>query len=97
MNKTSFGNLIIYSLKGIQRWEYWIGAPKKSDDENPPSHNEAGKPEGLQQTLNSINAFIMLLVISYVGKSFKLSWVSWYKIMKPFRKKPELGYKEILF
>ena len=38
----------------------------------------------MQQNLNSINDFLMSLVMSYVGSWFKLLRISWYRIMKPF-------------
>ena len=56
-----------------------------SEDENPPKYNEDDQMKYLQQTLKSINDFIMSLVMSYVGSQFKLLRMSWYRIMKPFR------------
>ena len=35
----------------------------ESKDERPPSHSEARQIKGFQQTLNSINAFILLIVM----------------------------------
>ena len=43
----------------------------ESDDENPRHHSEAVQPKYLQQTLNSINEFILSLLMSYVGSLFK--------------------------
>ena len=37
-----------------------------------------------KQTLHSINTFILLLVMSYVGSRVKLLMMSWYKTIKPF-------------
>ena len=55
------------------------------DDENPPRHSKAGQPKYLQQTLISIIAFLLFLVMLYVGLGIKLLRLSWYKSMKPFR------------
>ena len=49
-----------------------------------------------QQTLNSINAFLLLLVMSYVGSRFKLLRISWYIIMKLFRTNLKLVIKKYL-
>ena len=44
----------------------------ESEDEKPPRHSQAGKIKDLQLTLNSINVFLLLLVISYLGSRLKL-------------------------
>ena len=44
-------------------------------------------------TLESINALIISLVMSYVGFHFKLLQMSWYKSMKPFRMNLKLVMK----
>ena len=66
------------------------------DDENPPHNSEYGKYKYLQQTLNSINAFLLSQVISYVVSNFKLLRMSWYKIMKPFRENLKLVINKYL-
>ena len=54
------------------------------EDEKPPRHSKNGKMKYLQQTLNQMNEFIMLLVMSCVGSRLELLRVSGYIIMKPF-------------
>ena len=44
-----------------------------------------GQANSLKYTLSSIDPFLMLLVMLFVGSFSKLSWISWYKNMKPFR------------
>ena len=66
------------------------------EDKKPPHHSEAGQIIYLQQNLNSINAFLMSLVMSYVGSRFKLLTMSWYKNMIPFRTNFKLFIKKIL-
>ena len=51
----------------------------KYADENPHCHSDARQNKYLQQTLNSIDAFILSLLISYVGSCFKLLSMSWYR------------------
>ena len=51
----------------------------KYADENPHCHSDAGQNKYLQQTLNSIDAFILSLLISHVGSCFKLLSMSWYR------------------
>ena len=66
----------------------------ESENENPPCHSESRLHKYLQQTLNSINEFLLSLVMSYVGYCFKLLRMSWYKMMKPFRTNLKLVIKE---
>ena len=66
------------------------------DDKNPHRHSEVEEPKYLKQNLNSMNSFIFLLVISYVGSGFKLLWLSWYESMKPCRMNLELVIKTYL-
>ena len=65
----------------------------ESEDEKPPRHSEVGQIKDLQQTLNLTNAFLMLLVLSYVRSCFKLLRMSWYKIIKQFRTNLKLVIK----
>ena len=67
-----------------------------SQDENPHLHSEARKIKYLQQTLNSINAFSMSLVMSNVGSRFKLLRMSWYRSMKTFRTNLKLVVKKTI-
>ena len=46
------------------------------EDEKSPRHSEAGKNKYLRHTLNSINDFLMFLVISYMVSRFKLLRIS---------------------
>ena len=54
-------------------------------DEKTPRQIESGKPKYLQQTLNSMNNFLLLSVMSCLGSHFKLLRMSWYINMKPLR------------
>ena len=67
-----------------------------SEDENQPKYREDSQMKYFQQTLNSINAFLLLLVMSYVGSRFKLLRISWYIIMKLFRTNLKLVIKKYL-
>ena len=49
------------------------------------------------KTLNSMNAFCLSLVMSYIGSQFKWLWMSWYKTMKPFQTHLKLVIKKYLF
>ena len=42
------------------------------EDENPRKYSEDGQIKYLNKTLNSMNSFLLFLVISYVGSRFKL-------------------------
>ena len=42
------------------------------EDENPRKYSEDSQIKFLNKTLNSMNAFLLFLVISYVGSRFKL-------------------------
>ena len=53
-----------------------------SEDENSPKYSEDDQMKDFQQTLNSINDFLLLSLISYVGSQLKLLWMSCYRIMK---------------
>ena len=52
------------------------------------------KKEDLKQTLNSMNNFLMSLVMSYVGLKFELLKMSAYTSMKPFWAKVKLYIKK---
>ena len=54
------------------------------EDEKPTHHSDTRKIKYLQQTLISIKAFLLLLVMSYVGSRCILLRLSWYLSMKPF-------------
>ena len=49
-----------------------------------------GQMKYLKQTLSSINAFLLSLMMSYVGSQFKLLRMSWYRSMKLFQTKLNL-------
>ena len=68
----------------------------ESGDENPPRHSEYKQPKYLQKHLNSINSFLLSLVVSYVGYRFKLLRMFWYKSMKPLRTKIKLVINKYL-
>ena len=53
------------------------------EDETPNKYSEDVKINHLKQTLNSIIAYLLLLVISYAESWFKLLRISWYRNMKP--------------
>ena len=61
--------------------EYWY----EYDEEKPRKYSEDGQMKDVKQTLDSMNAFLLLVVMSYLGSRFKLLRMSWYRIMKPFR------------
>ena len=44
----------------------------ESENENPNRHSEYGQTKHYQQTLSSIDSFLLSLVISFVGSSFNL-------------------------
>ena len=67
-----------------------------SKDENPHRHSDVGQMKYLQQTLNSMNAFLLLLVMSYVVSHFKLLRMPWYRSMKPFRTNLQIFIKRHL-
>ena len=54
------------------------------DSERPLKHSEEGQYKYDKKTINSIDAFLLLLLVSYVGYCFKLFKMSWYKMMKKF-------------
>ena len=58
-----------------------------SDSQNvcPFLQNKSGQEKYLQYTLNSINPFLLSLLMLSVGSRHKLLHISWYKNMKPFR------------
>ena len=56
-----------------------------SDYEKPLKHSEAGQIKCLKQTLNSNNAFVLLVLMSYMESRLNLLLLSWYKSMKSFR------------
>ena len=55
-----------------------------SEDENPRKYNKNFQMKDLQQALNSVNASLLSLVMSYVGSVFKLLRMSWFISMKQF-------------
>ena len=69
----------------------------ESEDEKPPHHSGAGKLKDLQQTLNLMNAFIMLLVMSYMKSGFKLLRISWYISMEQYFTSLKLVINKYLF
>ena len=68
----------------------------ESDDESPLRQSEYVQLKYLQHALNSINAFIMSLVITYMVSHIKLLYMSWYKNIKPFHFKLILVIKKYL-
>ena len=68
-------------------WIWWWKTPR---------HSESGQIEYLQQTFNSMNSFITSLVMSYVVLRLILLRMSWYKIIKPFRRNLKLVIKKYL-
>ena len=56
-----------------------------SEDGNSPKYNEVDQVENLQQTVNSMNALLLSLVMSSVRSKFKLLRMSWYISIKLFR------------
>ena len=76
---------------------FWFKkSDNESDNENPPHHSEDGQPKYLKQNLNSINAFIIALVMSYVVYSYNLLQMYWYKSIKPFQTKLKLVIQKYL-
>ena len=55
-----------------------------SEDEKPHCHCEAGKIKDLQQALNSINALLLLIVMSCVRSCLKSLRFYWYRSMQLF-------------
>ena len=84
--------------KNIEDFLVWniIENHYESEDENPPHHSETGKIKYLQKTLNSMNDFLLLILMSYVGSCFKLLRMHWYRSMKPFRTNLKLVIKKHL-
>ena len=64
-------------------WKY-DGYYYESENEEPPHHSEFRQIKYLQQTLNSMNGFILSLLMSYVGSRFKLLRMHWCRSTKPF-------------
>ena len=67
---------------------FWLKKPGyffKTELQQLPKHSEFCQFKYLNLTLNSINLFLLLLVISFLRSQFKTLRMSWYKIMKPFR------------
>ena len=62
-----------------------------------PEHSEDGKNKYLKKTLNSINAFLLYLVKSFVGSWFKILRTLWYTNMKTFQNNLYLVLKKYLF
>ena len=52
-----------------------------SEYENPPKCGEDDQMQNLQQTLNSRNDSLILLVMSYMGSRLKLLRMYWYRSM----------------
>ena len=61
-----------------------------------PKHSEDVQFKYLKHSLNSINEFLLLLVMSFVGSQLKILRMSWYTSMKPFRTNLELVIKKYL-
>ena len=66
-------------------------------DEKPLRHSQYGKIKYLQQTLNSINNFLLLLMMSYVVSHIKLISMYWCESMRPLRTNLRLVMQEIFF
>ena len=79
-------------LSNVKRYQkYWVNWLKtiteisySYEDEKPPNYSEDGQMKYLQRTLNLMNAFLLSLLMSYVGSRFKLLRMSWYRSMKQF-------------
>ena len=56
----------------------------ESQDENPPHLSGYEEVKYLQQTMNSMNIFLMWLVRSYVVSQLKLLRIFWYISMNYF-------------
>ena len=61
-----------------------IESDSEPDNEYPRHHSEEKQIKALHQNLNSINVFLMSLVIAYVGYHFKLLLMYWYKNIRSF-------------
>ena len=57
----------------------------ESELEKLPKPSADPQYKGLKYTLNSINVFLLLLVISFMGSKFEIFGMSLYTSMKPFR------------
>ena len=51
----------------------------------PHKYTEDGQTKDLFQTLNLMNSFLFLLVMSYMGSQLKILRISWYSSMKSFQ------------
>ena len=81
--------LRIFGLKTLQKF---ITNLRK----NPRKYSEDGQMKYFKQTFNSMDYFIMSLVVSYVGSWSKSLRVYWYRSIKPFRTNLKLVLKEYL-
>ena len=55
------------------------------DEVRPRKHSEDGQMKNLVQTLNLMNSFLLLLVMSYMGSRSKILRISWYSSIKLFQ------------
>ena len=60
----------------------------------PHKYSEYGQMKDLVQTLNLMNSFLILLVMSYMGSQLKILRISWYSSMKPFQTNLKLVIKK---
>ena len=83
-------NLILSNVKSIKKIVNILVDDIKDndyeyDEEKPRKYSEDEQMKYLVKTLNSMNDFLMLLVMSYVGKQLKILRMYWYSSMKPFQ------------
>ena len=64
------------------------------DEVRPRKYSEDVQMKYLVQTLNLMNTFILLLVMSYMGSKLKILRISWYSIMKLFQTNLKLVIKK---
>ena len=75
-------------LENISEYHY------ESDEEKLPKYIEDGQMKDMKQKLNSMNEFLILLVMSYVVSGLKILRMSSYTSMKPFCTNLELVIKK---
>ena len=68
----------------------------QTEIQNLPKHSEDGQFKYLKHTLNSMNAFLLYLVMSFMGSRFQIMRMSCYTRMKPFHTNLELVMKKYL-
>ena len=64
------------------------------DEVRPRKYSKDGQMKYLVQTLNFMNLFLLLLVMSYMGSGLKILLISWYSSMKPFQNNLNLVIKK---